>query len=129
MVEDVIPGEEARVQAVQGLKRGRACGPSGIRVEDLKGRLWEASREMEPVTHRWKLLLRLIQNTVKDGVVPEELVWETMVFLPKGRGGVSGDKAYRGGLEGLRDGCELVSQDECDATQRTPWVQGGEEHD
>ena len=30
--------------------------------------------------------MRLIQRTFKDGVVPEEVAWKTMVFLVKGRG-------------------------------------------
>ena len=46
----------------------------------------EESRETDLVTHRWRLLVRLIQKTFNDGAVPEELAWSTMVFLPKGRG-------------------------------------------
>ena len=74
-------------QAVWSLKRGRAGGLSGMRAEDLKVWLGEASREMDPVTYRWQLLVRLIQTTFKDGAVPEEVAWAMMVFLPKGRGG------------------------------------------
>ena len=73
-------------QAVQSLKKGRADDPSGIREEDLKRWLIEASRETDPVTNRWKLLVQLIHTTFKDGVVPEEVVWAMMVFPPKGRG-------------------------------------------
>ena len=58
-----------------------------MRVEDLKGWLREASRETNPVNHQWRLLVRLIQKTSKDGVVPEEVAWATVVLLPKGRGG------------------------------------------
>ena len=50
-VEDGIPGEAEVVQAVWGLKRGRVGGPLGVRVEDLKGWLQEASRETNPVKH------------------------------------------------------------------------------
>ena len=32
------------------------------------------------------MLVRIIQNNSKDGVVTEEVAWEIMVFLPKGRG-------------------------------------------
>ena len=74
------------VQAVQSLKRGRACGLLGMRLEDLKGWLVEASRETDPMTYRWQLLVQLIQTTFKDGAVPEEVAWSTMVFLPKLRG-------------------------------------------
>ena len=88
---------------MQSLKKGRADDPSGIREEDLKRWLIEASRETDPVTNRWKLLVQLIHTTFKDGVVPEEVVWAMMVFPPKGRGDVSVDRPGRGGLEGLRD--------------------------
>ena len=72
-------------QVVWILNRGRARGLSGMKEED-KGWLIEASREMEPVTHWWRLLVRIIQKTFEDGAVPEEVEWATMVFLPKGRG-------------------------------------------
>ena len=35
-------------------------------------------------------MVRLIQKIFEDGVVPEEVVWETVVFLPKGRGEYQG---------------------------------------
>ena len=50
-VEDKILVEEEVAQAVWGLKRGRSGGPLGMRVEDLKGWLREASRETNTVTH------------------------------------------------------------------------------
>ena len=74
-------------QAVRGLKRGRAGVPSGMRAEDLKGWLQDASREKNLVKHQWRLLVRLAQRTFKDGVVPEEVAWAMVVFLLKGKGG------------------------------------------
>ena len=45
-----------------------------------------------------------------NGVVPEEVAWETMVFLLKGKGGVLGNR-YRGGsLEVLCGGGELLDK-------------------
>ena len=38
----------------------------------------------------WRLLVRLIHRTFEDGLVPEEVVWATMVFILKGRGGYWG---------------------------------------
>ena len=38
------------------------------------------------MTHWWRLLVRLIQNNFKDGVVPEEVAWSTMILFMKGRG-------------------------------------------
>ena len=52
-VEDRIPGEEELVQAVRSLKRGRSVSPLVMRVEGLKEWLKGASRETNPVTHRW----------------------------------------------------------------------------
>ena len=65
-------------------------------------------------------MVRLIQNIFEDGVVTEEVAFETVVFLPKGRGGVLGDRDNQGGLEGLRDGGEFSSKEEWGATRRTP---------
>ena len=72
-VEDGILEEAVVAQAVQGLKRGSAGGPSGMRTEDLKVWLREASRETNPVKHRWQLLVRLIQKNFEYGVVPDEV--------------------------------------------------------
>ena len=58
-----------------------------MREEDLKKWLQEASREKNLMRIGWKLLVRLIQRTFKDGLVPKEVTWPTMVFLTKGRGG------------------------------------------
>ena len=74
-VEDRIPGEAEVVKVVQGLKRSRASGSSGMRSEDLKGWLREASRDTNPVKHWWRLLVRLIQKTPENGMVPDEVVW------------------------------------------------------
>ena len=63
-VYDGIPGEEEVAQEVWSLKRFRAGGPLGMREEDLKGCLREESRETDPVTHWWRLLVILIQKTL-----------------------------------------------------------------
>ena len=59
-VEDRILGEEKVAQAVQSLKRVRAGGLLGMMAEDLKGWLRELSRETDPVTYWWRLLVQLI---------------------------------------------------------------------
>ena len=56
-----------------------------MRAEDLKRWLREASRETDPVTYLWQLMVQLFQTTFKDGAVPEEVVWGAMVFLVEGR--------------------------------------------
>ena len=55
-----IPAEEELVQAVRSLKRGRSGSLLGMRVEDLKEWLKVASRETNPVTHWWRLLVRIV---------------------------------------------------------------------
>ena len=46
----------------------------------------EAFWEKKPVRRWWKLLMWIIHRTFGEGPLPEEVTWETMVFLPKGRG-------------------------------------------
>ena len=101
-VQDGIPGEYKVAQAVRSLKRGRDGGLSVMRAEDLKGWLRDESRDTDPVTYWWLLLVRIIQKTFKEVAVLEELAWATIFFLLKGRGEVSGDRICRGGLEGLQ---------------------------
>ena len=89
-MDDGVLEEVDIEQAVRSLKGGRAGGTSVMRADDLKGWLREASRENNPVRRQWKLLVRLINRMLKDGVVPEEVTWVTMVFLPNGRWGYWG---------------------------------------
>ena len=81
-----------------------------MRVEDLKGWLQGGLREKNLVTRRWRLLVRLIQRTFEDWVVPEEVTWATIVFLLKGRGGVSGYRDCGGGMEVLSGGGEFSTK-------------------
>ena len=89
--------EEANIdQSVRGLKGGRAGSLSGIQAYDLKRWLRETSLEKNPVRRQWWLLVKLIQRMLEDGVMTEEVTWETIVLLQKGRGD------YRGiGLVGV----------------------------
>ena len=57
----------------------------------------------------WRLLVRLIQRPFEEGLVPEEVVWATMVFILKGRGGYWG-------IEGMRNGGEFLTKVERDPT-------------
>ena len=78
-----VPEKPDIAQAVSGIKGEKAGGPLGMWSEGLKVWLQEASREKNPVRRPWKLLVRPIQSTFEDGLVIEEVVWETMVLLPK----------------------------------------------
>ena len=71
--------------AVQGLKVGRAGGPSGIRAEDLKGWLRGAKRKKYPERIRWEIGVRLVQVMFGGGTVPEKIAWMAMVLLQRGK--------------------------------------------
>ena len=70
-VKDGVPEEVEIVQAVRGLKGGRASGLSGMWAEYIKGCLQEASMEKNMVMRWWWLLVRLIQRTLGCRVLPE----------------------------------------------------------
>ena len=46
-----------------------------------------ARHEKDRVKRRWELVVRLVQVTFGDGNVLENIAWEMMVLLPKGKGG------------------------------------------
>ena len=71
---------------MQVLKGRREGGPSGMRVEDLKGWLREAKRKKNPVRRRWYLVVQLVQVTFGGGTVMEDISWAMMVLIPKGKG-------------------------------------------
>ena len=89
-IEDGIPTDSEVETEVKGLKGDIAGAPLGMCVEDLKGWLREATRKKELVRERWALLVRLVQQTFGYRVPPEELAWNTMVFIPKGNGEYQG---------------------------------------
>ena len=89
-VDDEVPEEAEIEQLVRSLKGGILGGPFRMLTKDKKGWLGEASRERNMVSIRWWLLVRLIQRTFKDEVVPKEVAWATMVLLLNRRGGYWG---------------------------------------
>ena len=85
-IEDGIPMESEVAEEVRGLKGCRAGGPSGMRAEDLKEWLREATCKKDPVRRTWDLLERLLHQAFGDGTLPEDLAWATMILTQKGRG-------------------------------------------
>ena len=57
-----------------------------MQAEDLKGWLRKATHTKAPESRRWEILVRLVRRTFGDGNPPEELAWETMVLILKGKG-------------------------------------------
>ena len=85
-VDNGFPEEMDIEEVMRGLKGGREGGMSVIQEKDIKGWLRESLREKNSVRRRWRLLVRIIQRTFEDGMVPEEVMWSTMGFLPTVRG-------------------------------------------
>ena len=83
--DDVLTETEVEL-AVQGLKGGIAGGLSGIIVEDLKEWRKEDKWEKDPEGRRCNLVVRLVQVMFRDGTVTEEIAWENMVLIQKGKG-------------------------------------------
>ena len=59
-------------------------------AEDLKEWPREDMQEKKPVQRRWHLLVRLIQRAFGYSNLLEEVTWDTMVSLLKGKGGYQG---------------------------------------
>ena len=57
-----------------------------MREEYQKGWHKEAKREKDPEERRWEPVDRLVKVMFRDGTIPEEISWKTMVLLPKGKG-------------------------------------------
>jgi len=91
-VPDEAPTSEELATAVGKLPRGKAPGPSGMRVDHFKDWLDLATRENPEhrCTKRWDLLVRLVSEIWTSGIIPRPVVWMTVVLLPKGDGGVRG---------------------------------------
>ena len=74
-----------KLQAVQ------VGGPSGIKAEHLKTWLQEATREKDPDTENWEQLVSITQVAFREGYIPEEMEWTTMLLITKcgvGYGGI-----------------------------------------
>ena len=89
-IEDRKPTVAEVVEAVQGLKGGRAGGTSGIMAEDLKGCMREATCRKYMARRSWELLVRLVHRMFRDGNPPKEIKWATMVLISKGKGEFQG---------------------------------------
>ena len=70
--------------AVQKLQLGMAGLPSGMKVEHLKSRLREATREKDPDTESWKKVVSVMQVAFWEGYILEALMWTTIFLIPKG---------------------------------------------
>jgi hypothetical protein len=86
--------------AVQRLRPGRAAGPSGLKIEDIK--VWVKDLENNP--EPWNKFLRLVKHCFVSGAlflypcpycfvsweVPKATCFSTLVLIPKASRGVPG---------------------------------------
>ena len=87
-IEDGVPTEAEVAAEVRVLKGGIVGCPSGMRAEDLKGWVLEATHKKEPVRIWWELVVIFVQRIFGDRTSLAELVWEKMVLILKGKGGI-----------------------------------------
>jgi Reverse transcriptase (RNA-dependent DNA polymerase) len=89
-ISDAVPSEGEIAAAVRRLHRGKAPGPSTMRVDHFKEWYAAAVRENNPDRTRWDALVELVQHCYSSGILPQEATWMTIVLLPKADGGVRG---------------------------------------
>ena len=112
-IEDGIPTEVEVEQKVRGMKGGIAEGLLVIRAEDLKRWLREATLKKEPVSRRRELLVILVKRMFGCGMPSEELVWATMVLIPKVKKGGGGRGVIDLVVEGMRNSGEFLVEAGC----------------
>ena len=66
---------------------GRTIGDGG---GNLKAWLRAATREKYPDTKTWDKVVSVVQESFREGNIPEVLMWTTMVLIPKGKGDYRG---------------------------------------
>ena len=65
-------------------------GDSVMRAEHLQMWLAEATREERPGMKKWDKVVDIIQSTIREGRIPMECAWKTVVLIPKGNGTLYG---------------------------------------
>ena len=99
----MVPTEDEVEEAVKKLRQNRSGGPSGIRAEHVKG--WLAAARIGGMAEEqgkkktateeegedlWGKVVELTQTAFRDGNLEEEATWQTVVMIPKGKGGFRG---------------------------------------
>ena len=98
-IDDSVPTEDEVEAAVKKLRSNRAGGPSGIRAENIKGWL-AAARRVGKATEKgkentaaeeegeemWAKVVELTQTAFREGKLAEEVTWQAVVMVPKGKG-------------------------------------------
>ena len=61
-----------------------------MQAEHLKAWLRAATIEKDPNTETLDKVVSVIQVAFREGYIPDDLMWTTMVLIPKGKGGYKG---------------------------------------
>jgi exonuclease III len=85
-IDDSTPNEEEILRAVQRLKAGKAPGPSGLRVDEIKKWMMERTTQPDP----WDKFCLLVKHCFETGELPQSACFSTLVLIPKSDGGVRG---------------------------------------
>ena len=89
-IDDSPPSDGEISDAVARLPSGKAAGASGMRVDHFKAWKHEATRDKDPDSSKWDLLVKLVQLVYETGTLPAQASWMIVVLLPKPDGGVRG---------------------------------------
>jgi hypothetical protein len=94
--DDVLSDSEIRT-AVGELTNGRAGGALGMRAEHVKAWLQGIMEEEDPESQgnagkgdNWDLYVELVLAVWAHGTIPCQLLWSTVVLIPKGGGDYRG---------------------------------------
>jgi hypothetical protein len=85
-IPDNPPSEAEIIDSVKKLRSGKAPGPSGLLVDDIKQ--WDTTREEDP--EPWNRFVELVTHCFSAKEVPQALCFSTLVLIPKASGGVRG---------------------------------------
>ena len=90
VVDDSPPSDGEISDAVARLPSGKAAGASGMRVDHFKAWKHEATRDKDPDSSKWDVLVKLVELVYETGTLPAQASWMIVVLLPKPDGGVRG---------------------------------------
>ena len=89
-IDDVVPEPDKIADTICGLRNGKSTGPSKVRAEHPKEWVEEAYRDVDLYQGNWDRVVDLIQTCFREQQVPTQMLWLTVVLLPKGNGDYRG---------------------------------------
>ena len=89
-VDDGITEDEEISWEVRRLRLNRLGGPSEIQAEHLRQWLIAETRDDFSDATNCLKVVAIVQAEFRDGTLAEECTWQTVVFIPKGKGDFRG---------------------------------------